>query len=97
MKVYTKLHKTLKQQGRTQAWLARELKKSTNLIAQYCAGDTNIPLPMLYQIAELLNINVKDLLYDSLDKMHNDLDKTKSDRRIKREQSESANQQNKSK
>jgi putative transcriptional regulator len=80
MKVYTKLHATLKQQGRTQAWLARKLEKSTNLIAQYCSGETNIPLPMLYRIAELLNINVKDLLYDSLSKMQNDLEKIKSDK-----------------
>jgi putative transcriptional regulator len=95
MKVYTKLHATLKQQGRTQAWLARELEKSTNLIAQYCAGDTNIPLPMLYRIAELLNVNAKELLYDSVNKMQNDLDKIKSDKKIKREKPEPAALKNK--
>jgi transcriptional regulator with XRE-family HTH domain len=83
MKVYTKLHKTLKKQGRTQAWLARELGKTQNLITQYCNGSTNIPLPMLYQIAELLDMNVKDLLYNTLEEMQKDHNKVESEKKTK--------------
>ena len=54
----------LEQQGRSQVWLAKAIDKSVNTINAYVQNRTQPSLEILYKIAEVLNVNPKDLLID---------------------------------
>jgi len=46
----------------TQMWLSKELKKSYNMVNSYVQNRRQPSIEVLFQIAELLNEDVKDLL-----------------------------------
>ena len=50
---------------RTGKWLAEQLGKSTCTVSKWCSNSTQPDLPTLVQIANLLEVNVKDLLNDT--------------------------------
>ena len=54
----------LEQQGRSQVWLAKAIDKSVNTVNAYVQNRTQPSLDILYKIADLLNVNPKDLLID---------------------------------
>ena len=54
----------LEQQGRSQVWLAKAINKSVNSVNAYVQNRTQPSLDVLYKIAEVLNVNPKDLLKD---------------------------------
>jgi putative transcriptional regulator len=55
----------LKDQGRTQKWMASKLERSENTISLWSLNKIQPSVEDLYKIAELLNVNVKDLLIDN--------------------------------
>ena len=55
----------LEEQGRSQVWLAKAIEKSVNSINAYVQNRTQPSLEVLYKIAEVLNVNPKDLLIDN--------------------------------
>ena len=54
----------LKERGIKQTWLAEKLGKSFNIVNDYCNNRTQPSLETLSQIAEILNISIKDLIID---------------------------------
>lgn len=54
----------LEQQGRSQVWLAKSIDKSVNTVNAYVQNRTQPSLDILYKIADVLNVNPKDLLID---------------------------------
>lgn len=66
MAVKTRLGEILKIQGRSNRWLAKQMKKSSNTISLWVTGKVSIPLDELYELSEHLGVPVKDFLYDSL-------------------------------
>jgi putative transcriptional regulator len=54
----------LEEQGRSQVWLAKAIDKSVNTVNAYVQNRTQPSLDILYKIAEVLNVNPKDLLID---------------------------------
>lgn len=54
----------LEKQGRSQVWLAKEIGKSVNSVNAYVQNRTQPSLEILYKIAEVLDVNPKDLLID---------------------------------
>lgn len=52
----------LEEQGRSQAWLAKQLSKSYVVVTNYCNNNKQPSIPVLITIADILNIDVKDLL-----------------------------------
>lgn len=46
----------------TQTWLAKELGKSYNMVNSYVQNRRQPSIEVLFQIAELINVDVKDLL-----------------------------------
>jgi putative transcriptional regulator len=54
----------LEQQGRSQVWLAKSIDKSVNTVNAYVQNRTQPSLEILYRIAEVLDVNPKDLLID---------------------------------
>jgi putative transcriptional regulator len=52
----------LKKQGRSQAWLAEHIDKSYVITTNYCNNKTQPSIPTLYKIAEMLEVDVKELI-----------------------------------
>ncbi len=52
----------LDNQGRSQRWLADKLGKSYNMINAYVQNRQQPRVETLYEIAELLSVDIKDLL-----------------------------------
>jgi transcriptional regulator with XRE-family HTH domain len=49
----------------TQKWLSERLGRDPNTVAKFCNNKTQPHLKDLKRIAEILNVNIKDLLYDT--------------------------------
>jgi ribosome-binding protein aMBF1 (putative translation factor) len=54
----------LEDQGRSQKWLATKLRKSYNMVNAYVQNRQQPRLETLYDIAKILNIEVKELLIE---------------------------------
>ena len=52
----------LEAKGMSQTDLAHQLGKSFNTVNLYAANKVQPPIPVLYKIAEILNVDVRDLL-----------------------------------
>jgi putative transcriptional regulator len=52
----------LENQGRSQRWLADKLGKSYNMVNSYVQNRQQPRVEILYKIAELLSVDIKDLL-----------------------------------
>jgi putative transcriptional regulator len=59
-----RIKEVLAEKGITQTWLAVQLGKSYNMVNSYVQNRQQPRLEVLYKIAELLQVNVKDLLID---------------------------------
>ena len=57
-----RIKEVLEEKGIKQVWLAQQLNKSYNMINSYVQNRRQPSLELLYQIAEVLNVDVKDLL-----------------------------------
>jgi repressor LexA len=55
----------LQENGVKQTWLAMKLDKSYNMVNSYVANRRQPSVEVLYKIAGLLDISVKDLLTDN--------------------------------
>lgn len=58
----------LEEKGIKQTWLAGKLQKSYNMVNSYVANRRQPSVEVLYQIAELLDVSVKELLTDNKEK-----------------------------
>jgi putative transcriptional regulator len=52
----------LEEHEKTQTWLSEELGKSYNMVNSYAQNRRQPSLELLYEIAEVLNVDVKDLI-----------------------------------
>ena len=57
-----RIKEVLKDKGISQTWLAKQMGKSYNTINEYCRNVRQPSVEDLYVIAEILNVEVKDLL-----------------------------------
>lgn len=57
-----KIKEVLKARGISQTELADRLGKSFNMVNLYATNKIQPPIPVLYQIADILNKDVRDLL-----------------------------------
>jgi putative transcriptional regulator len=57
-----RIKEILDEQGISQTELANMLDKSFNMVNLYATNRVQPPVPVLYRIAELLNIDVRTLL-----------------------------------
>ncbi len=55
----------LEKKGLTQTWLAENLGKSYNMVNSYVQNRRQPSIEQLYKIAELLNIEAKELLVEN--------------------------------
>ena len=62
MKDLNRLKVVLVENKRTSKWLAEELGKNVATISKWCTNTIQPDRPTLNRIAELLNVDVKDLI-----------------------------------
>lgn len=60
-----RIKEVLEQKKITQVWLAEELQKSYNMVNSYAQNRRQPSLKCLYEIAEILEVSVKDLLNEN--------------------------------
>jgi transcriptional regulator with XRE-family HTH domain len=60
-----RIKEILKDKGISQTWLAEKMDKSYPTINEYARNKRQPSLDDLYKIAEILQVNAKDLLVDS--------------------------------
>ena len=63
-----RIKEVLEQKGIKQIWLAEKLGKSYNMVNSYAKNRRQPSLEDLYRIAEILNVEAKELLLDNKDK-----------------------------
>jgi len=61
-----RIKEVLEKKGIKQIWLADKLNKSYNMVNSYCQNRRQPSLEDLYKIAEILNVDVKELLIDRI-------------------------------
>ena len=59
----------LKERGRTQTWLAKQLDKSFSMVNAYACNRIQPNLETLQQIAEILQVDLKDLITDKKERL----------------------------
>ena len=59
-----RIKEVLNERGIKQTWLADRLGKSFNMVNSYAQNRRQPPIDVLYRIAELLDMEAKDLLVD---------------------------------
>lgn len=57
-----RIKEALDVKGITQTELANRLGKTFNMVNLYATNKVQPPLPVLYQIADILNIDIRELL-----------------------------------
>ncbi len=60
-----RIKEVLEQKGIKQIWLANQLGKSYNMVNSYAKNRRQPSLEDLYKIAELLDVDVKELIISS--------------------------------
>jgi transcriptional regulator with XRE-family HTH domain len=60
-----RIKEVLEEKGIKQKWLAEKLGKSYNMVNSYVRNRKQPRLEVLYNIAKILNVNVKELLIDN--------------------------------
>lgn len=60
-----RIKKVLEEKGIKQKWLAEKLGKSYNMVNSYVKNRQQPRLEVLYKIAEILEVDAKELLVDS--------------------------------
>ncbi|WP_027420061.1 helix-turn-helix transcriptional regulator [Crocinitomix catalasitica] len=57
-----RIKEVLEEKGLKQVWLAEKLSKSYNMVNSYFQNRTQPSLELLFQIAKILEVSVKDLI-----------------------------------
>jgi putative transcriptional regulator len=57
-----RIKEVLDEKGRTQIWLAEKLGKSYNMVNSYAKNRRQPSIEILFKIAQILEVNPKDLL-----------------------------------
>jgi putative transcriptional regulator len=57
-----RIKEVLKEQGRTQTWLAEKIGKSYVIVTNYCNNHAQPSIQVLREIAKVLGVDVRELL-----------------------------------
>ena len=57
-----RIKEVLETKGISQTELANRLEKTFNMVNLYATNKVQPPIPVLYQISDILNVDVRDLL-----------------------------------
>ncbi|MEM8999325.1 MAG: helix-turn-helix transcriptional regulator [Bacteroidota bacterium] len=66
-----RIKQVLEEKGIKQVWLSEKLGKSYNMVNSYVQNRTQPRLEVLYKIADILDMDVKDLVVSNKEKIKN--------------------------
>lgn len=58
----------LVENGKSNKWLAKQMKMSPNTVSRWCTNDMQPSLKVLVEIAKMLDVNVRELLHPTKEK-----------------------------
>lgn len=66
MRLINRLKIVLAEQNKTNKWLAEAVNKNETTISRWCTNETQPSLETLIEIAQVLNVDVRELLHRTL-------------------------------
>ena len=63
MRQLNRIKVVLVEQNRTAKWLAEQIGKNACSVSRWCTNNSQPDLETLFQIAKLLNVDVRELIY----------------------------------
>ena len=63
----SRIKEVLKEQGRSQKWLSEQIGKSYIVVTNYCNNNSQPSIPVLRKVAEVLDVDVRELLESTKD------------------------------
>lgn len=60
--VYNRIKAVLAEQGRANLWLAETMGKNKATVSKWCTNETQPSLETLFHIADVLNVDVRELI-----------------------------------
>jgi putative transcriptional regulator len=67
-KAINRIKVVLVEQGRTNKWLSEKIGKNRTTVSRWCTNEMQPSLETLVQIAEVLKVDVRELLVSTKDK-----------------------------
>jgi len=64
-RIVNRIKVVLTEQGRTNKWLSEKIGKNTTTVSRWCTNDIQPSVETLLEIAEILNVDVRNLLLPS--------------------------------
>jgi putative transcriptional regulator len=61
-KIYNRIKAVLAEKGQTNLWLAEKLQKNKTTVSKWCTNDIQPTMETLFEIAEVLDVDVRELL-----------------------------------
>jgi len=61
-KTYNRIKAVLAERGKTNLWLAERLGKNRTTVSKWCTNDMQPTMESLFRIADVLDVDVRDLL-----------------------------------
>ena len=59
---YNRIKAVLAEKGKTNLWLAEQLGKNKTTVSKWCTNEMQPTMESLFQIADVLNVDVRELL-----------------------------------
>jgi transcriptional regulator with XRE-family HTH domain len=66
-----RIKEVLKEQGRTQTWLAEKIEKSYVVVTNYCNNNTQPSIQVLTEISLFLDVDIRELLVSTKNDLQN--------------------------
>ncbi len=66
---YNRIKAVLAEKGKTNLWLAEQLGKNKTTVSKWCTNEMQPTMESLFQIAEVLNVDVRELLVSTKEKL----------------------------
>ena len=64
---YNRIKAVLAEKGKTNIWLAEQLQRNKTTVSKWCTNDIQPTVESLFEIAKVLNVDVRQLLISSLE------------------------------
>jgi DNA-binding XRE family transcriptional regulator len=61
-KAYNRIKAVLAEKGKTNLWLAEEIERNKTTVSKWCTNDVQPTIETLFKVAEVLDVDVRDLL-----------------------------------
>ena len=65
---YNRIKAVLAEKGKTNIWLSEQLKRNKTTVSKWCTNDIQPTVESLFEIAAVLEVDVRQLLVSSLNK-----------------------------